>query len=323
NAAEQELPAFWGNFGSGQTAERIISDALNPDGAVVPIAYRPFDLKWTYYSGVSCGWIVRPREKRIIGHLLSKRETPTGKNVGLVFTKGDSTPNEFSMIFISDTLIDNRLTAAQTAGIASIAPLYIYRELDSVWIPNFASDMLAQLTTHMTFQPSPVEVFDYIYGILHDLVYRKKYNEFLKRGYPRVPIINAPEYSTDDFIVTEDMFRAYVAAGERLRKLHLMQTKVPAALEIEPNTAGNLEIGAVKYKDGILHLNPNKRILGIPEDVWNYYIGGYQVLDKWFKSHKSETMSIGDFDHIANVVGLLAETIKIQGNLRSLHLPRG
>jgi len=57
--------------------------------------------------------------------------------------------------------------------------------------------------------------------------------------------------------------------------------------------------------------------------VWNYYIGGYQVLDKWFKSHKSETMSIGDFDHIANVVGLLAETIKIQGNLRSLHLPRG
>jgi len=304
------------------SVEGAKKDVETLDGKIVQIAYRPFDNRYTYYTGRSKGFHCMPRGG-VMKHILISPTSPIGKNVGLVFTKGDSTPNEFSMIFISDTLIDNRLTAAQTAGIASIAPLYIYRKLDSAWIPNFASDVLARLTAHMTFQPSPIEVFDYIYGVLHDPLYRKKYNEFLKRGYPRVPIINAPEYSTDDFIVTEDMFRAYVAAGERLRKLHLMQTKIPAALEIEPSTAGNLEIGAVKYKGGILHLNPNKRILGIPEDVWNYYIGGYQVLDKWFKSHKGETMSIGDFDHIANVVGLLAETIKIQGNLRSLHMPRG
>jgi len=115
------------------------------------------------------------------------------------------------------------------------------------------------------------------------------------------------------------MFRAYVSAGERLRKLHLMQTKIPTELSIDPNSADDLEIGSIKYKDSVLHLNANKRILGIPEAVWNYRIGGYQVLDKWFKSRKGETMTIDDFDHIANVVGLLTEAIKVQDELRAMH----
>jgi len=173
----------------------------------------------------------------------------------------------------------------------------------------------------MSFQPSPIDVFDYIYGILYDPIYRERFNEFLKRDYPRMPIVNAPEDrdNPNAFYVSEDMFRAYVTAGERLRKLHLMQVKVPAALEIKPNTRDDLEIGAIKYKDGVLHLNANKRIHGIPEDVWNYRIGGYQVLDKWFKSHRGETMTLASFDHIENVVGLLAETLKVQEGLRGLH----
>ena len=118
------------------------------------------------------------------------------------------------------------------------------------------------------------------------------------------------------------MFHTYVTAGEHLRKLHLMQTKTPAAIEIDPPTAEDLEIGAIKYKDGVLQLNPKKRITGIPADVWAYRIGGYQVLDKWFKSHKGRTMTIEDFDHIANVVGLLGESIKVQDGLRKMHEER-
>ena len=53
--------------------------------------------------------------------------------------------------------------------------------------------------------------------------------------------------------------------------------------------------------------------------MWNYRIGGSQVLDKWFKSHKGETMTIDSFEHISNVAGLLSETIKVQVGLRSLH----
>ena len=64
------------------------------------------------------------------------------------------------------------------------------------------------------------------------------------------------------------------------------------------NTPEDMEIGSIKYKDGVLHLNANKRILGISADVWDYRIGGYQVLDKWFKSHKGEALTIDSFEHI-------------------------
>ena len=55
-----------------------------------------------------------------------------------------------------------------------------------------------------------------------------------------------------------------------------MPTKISAELGIEPNTkagifyenfsSDDMEIGVVKYRNGILHLNDNKRITGIAED---------------------------------------------------------
>lgn len=104
-----------------------------------------------------------------------------------------------------------------------------------------------------------------------------------------------------------------------MRKLHLMQIKAPAELALEPNTPDDMEIGAIKYKNGVLQLNANKRITGISQEAWKYQIGGHQVLDKWFKEHKGETLTIDSYTHIENVVGLLEETIKLREYLRSLH----
>jgi|GEM_PF-5987236 len=53
--------------------------------------------------------------------------------------------------------------------------------------------------------------------------------------------------------------------------------------------------------------------------IGTYRISSCQVPDKWFKSHKGKTMTIDDFDHIVNAVGLLTETIKVQYDLKNLH----
>ena len=315
---EASILDLWEKFSRGQTAEGIQNDILSPDGAVTPISFRPFDERWTYYSGTSCGWVLWPRDKKTVGHLLQAPTSPIGRNIGFVYPKG-TTSKLWDGAFVSDKLIDSHFIDYPGRSIAYTAPLFLYSELDNTWTPNLTPEVLTQLTAHMSFEPSPIEIFDYIYGVLFDPVYRERFDDYLKRDFPRVPIINTPKESDDDFIVTEDMFRAYVAAGERLRKLHLMQTKVRATLEVDPPTADDLEIDKIKYKDGVLQLNANKRILGIPEDVWNYRIGGYQVLDKWFKSHKGETMTIERFDHIEHVVGLLGATIEVQGELRAMH----
>ena len=256
-----------------------------------------------------------------MGHLLRSETSPIGKNIGLVFARNAPIASDFAMVFIADKIIDHSILSTQSSTYGYIAPLYLHSEIDNAWSPNLNPSALAKLTTHMTFAPTPIEIFDYIYGILHDSVYRERFNDFLKRDFPRVPVVNdsADRDSEDAFFVSEDMFRTYVAAGARLRKLHLMQMKAPTTLKIEPNTPDDLEIGAIKYKDGVLHLNANKRILGIPADVWEYRIGGYQVLDKWFKSYKGEMLTIDRYTHIENVVGLLVETIKVQEELQRLH----
>ena len=90
---------------------------------------------------------------------------------------------------------------------------------------------------------------------------------------------------------------------------------MPASLSLQPSTAADLQIGAVKYKNGVLQLNANTHITGIAPDVWDYRIGGYQVLDKWFKSHKGAVITKKSLEHIMNMVGLLAETIKIRNGM--------
>ena len=316
---EEEIFNLWGRFSRGQTAEKIQNDVLS-NGVVTPISFRPFDIRWTYYSGNSCGWVLWPREKSTMGHLLAQPTSPVGANIGLVFCK---TSRSFFSPFVSSNIIAHRLFSAM-CEITYIAPLYLRSatELDGeAWTANLSKEAFEKLTQYLSDEPEPIQVFDYVYGILHDPVYCEKYAQYLCRDFPRVPVINEPENVRDEdaFFVSEELFWKYVSAGEKLRKLHLLQIKSPATLSIEPNTPDNMEIGAVKYKNGELLLNANKRIKGISADVWEYQIGGYQVLDKWFKEHRGEALTIENFTHIENVVGLLAETIKIQEELRLLH----
>lgn len=317
--AEKDISKLWERFSRGQTAQKIQNDVLS-DGVITPIAFRPFDSRWTYYSGNSCGWVLWPREKSTMGHLLADANSPIGANIGMVFCK---TSRNFFSPFVSKNIIAHRLFSAM-CEITYIAPLYLHVESELIeenWTANLDNDAFNKLTRYLSTKPTPIEVFDYVYGILHDPVYCEKYEQYLCRDFPRVPVINEPEEERTEgaFFVSEELYRKYVAAGERLRKIHLMQSKSPAALTLEPNTPSDMEIGAVKYKNGALQLNATKLILGISPEVWGYQIGGHQVLDKWFKEHKGETLTIDAFAHIENIVGLLEETIRIKEELKSSH----
>ena len=316
---EEEIFNLWKHFTQGQTASKIQNDVLS-GGVVTPISFRPFDSRWTYYSGNSCGWVFRPREKKTMGHLLAGPSSPIGANIGLVFCK---TSRRFFPPFVSMNIIAHRLFSAM-CEITYIAPLYLCSGSEITgesWSANLNGDVFDRLTQYLPIKPTPIEVFDYVYGILHDPAYYEKYEQYLCRDFPRVPIINEPEEKRgeDAFFVSEELYKEYITVGKRLRELHLMQCKTPIELTLEPSTSDDMEIGSVKYKNGVLQLNSNKRIVGISKDVWEYQIGGHQVLDKWFKEHKGEKLTIDIFNHIENVVGLLSETIRLKDYLRKLH----
>ena len=53
----------------------------------------------------------------------------------------------------------------------------------------------------------------------------------------------------------------------------------------------------------------------MPEEVWDFHIGGYQVCHKWLKDRKGRTLSDEDIAHYQKIVVALNETIRIMGEI--------
>lgn len=277
------------------TTNGAINDITNNKGYVSKIAYRIFDDRWTYYTGKQNGFYCRPRSEVM--------KNFSNKNIALCFTRTDKSQRPYSMIFITNKITESCYLTTQTSGIATVVPLYISSNDILNTTSNLKSEYYNILTKNLQQKPTAEEIFDYCYGVLYDVKYREKYNEFLKRDYPRVPIIE-----------NKEMFDKYVNIGNKLRKLHLMETNISKDLSIE-SSDNNLSIEQVKYIDGKLYINKNTAITGLTDEIFNYYIGGYQVIDKWLKSHKGETLNYENFNHIKKIAGIVEETIKIQSNL--------
>ena len=58
-----------------------------------------------------------------------------------------------------------------------------------------------------------------------------------------------------------------------------------------------------------LYVNAEQYFSPVPEDVWDFHIGGYQVLDKYLKSRKGRELSLDEKENIINVVKILRFTI--------------
>ncbi len=50
---------------------------------------------------------------------------------------------------------------------------------------------------------------------------------------------------------------------------------------------------------------------GVPEDVWNFHIGGYQICEKWLKDRTGRALSTEEITHYQKIVIALSETIRL------------
>ena len=58
-------------------------------------------------------------------------------------------------------------------------------------------------------------------------------------------------------------------------------------------------------------INATQYFGGLPENVWEFKVGGYQVCEKWLKDRKGRTLSREDIDHYQRVVVALKETMRL------------
>jgi REP element-mobilizing transposase RayT len=54
---------------------------------------------------------------------------------------------------------------------------------------------------------------------------------------------------------------------------------------------------------------------GVPPEVWNFHIGGYQVCEKWLKDRRGRALTYDDLEHYCKVVTALSETIRLMAEI--------
>ena len=221
------------------------------------------------------------------------------QNYGLVFKRG-SIEQKAAPVFIVNNISESRSWSRPgMQGVESNAPLYVYHD-DGTRTSNFNPTELSVLTRNIDSEPSPEDVLDYIYAVLHSPSYREAYREFLKVDFPRVP---AP--------VNDAEFERLVAFGHELRELHLMKSPALDQYDTTYPETGSDFVESIKYIKGKVWLNGTQYFGNVPEAAWNFYIGGYQPAQKWLKDRKGRPLDYKETTHYQKIIKILIETDRI------------
>jgi predicted helicase len=156
----------------------------------------------------------------------------------------------------------------------------------------------------------------YCYAILHSRSYRLRHDSLLRSEYPRIPVP-----------LTPPLGRELIERGLELMMLHVMESpKLDRFITtyIGPNNPEVVRVGwsddtvwldaAATKKGGPTKLGTNG-FHGVPEDVWNFQIGGYQVCEKWLKDRKGRALSKADIAHYQKIVVALHETNRLMNEI--------
>lgn len=271
------------------------------DDLFKPIAYRPFDRRWTYYTPHSRGFLAYPVHA-VMSHLAN------GRNLGLVIGRQGQTvgPGEWNVVFATDSIVDLNLFYR---GGGCTFPLYLYRDMmgEVRKEPNFDKAVFEKIAGGMAYTPRPEELFDYIYAVLHTPEYRAAYREFLKIDFPRIP------YPMD-----AALFKKLAKIGGDLRETHLLKF-TPTKKERDGLAAfpvdGDNRVADVRFADGRVYINDTQYFAPVPAAAWDFHIGGYQPAQKWLKDRKGRALSLDDIERYRVIIPALQRTLALMAKL--------
>jgi predicted helicase len=272
---------------------------------IVPCCYRPFDKRVIYFRPSLVDW----GRWDMMRHMISR------DNVGLDICRQTISANWQHALCV-DCAVDDSFVSNKTRERGYLLPLFLYKspespknkktlfdESDSFQgkesTENFSSEFRAFIDGKYGCHYKPEEIFGYIYAVLYSPSYRKKYAEFLKIDFPRIPF-------TDKRAIFEKLARL----GWELVQVHLLKS-IPLMIRVAISK-GNDEIKRAYYKAAQqrLYFNEEQYFSPVPEDVWNFSIGGYQVLEKYFKCRKGRKLGLDEKENVMNIVNVIAFTIK-------------
>lgn len=299
--------------------------------------HRPFDQRFVYFERSVVWSLSRPMAEQM----------EDGTNLALVATRQVTRP-QFEHAYVSRHIIE--IKACSHDRNTQIFPLFICGTsgelaLSSGVTPNLNPKVLGKLAKALGLEListrqlgnddelTPIRLFHYSYAILHCPRYRERYFEFLRSDFPRVPLTGSLA-----------LFRELSRLGGELVALHLLESPkldtpitefIQGSAGVSPasSSAGGQDAraplvtkpGWTPGDGGTVWLDSGGKkaattpgtcgFHGVPENVWNFHIGGYQVCEKWLKDRKGRTLTAEDIAHYHKIVIALSETIRLMAEI--------
>ena len=282
---------------------------ISIENITIPIAYRPFDVRFTVWNSN----VAVHRRERVSQHLLQN-------NIALT-TVRQVPAGEWRHAFIAAVPMDDNYVSNRTRERGYTFPLYLYPPAESVRssaalrdlyeasdspaalgrAENIAPEFRLWIDQRYSFSPTPEQLFGYIYAVLHAHTYRATYADFLRTDFPRIPF---PE--------TRNAFEALSVLGWDLAEIQLMRHAPPSGGKLGRYMGrGHDQVDKPRWSEAeqTLWINATQGFAPVPREVWEFTIGGYQVLDKYLKSRKGRALSLDEVENVERVTDILAFTI--------------
>lgn len=320
---------------------------------LVPVAYRPFDKRVTAYNNQVA---VHLRD-RVMRHMIG------GRNIGISTTRGTEIVGGWEHVFAFSDLIQHHSVSLKevnylfplwlkpTAGEAqrrpnidrkiaegigaavglnyedgiakgkqeSLGAEFRHEKPEQLSLDKAAWDGRGDLNKSF----GPRDLFDWIYAVLHAPSYRSRYGELLKSDFPRIPTPGSLA-----------LFKALVPLGAELVALHLLKpedapvlkdpAKFDPAITFNGKGEARVEKGFPKYEKGKVMINASRWFEDVPNETWNFHVGGYQVCQRWLKDRAAKggkkaspgrVLTDEDILHYRRVVVALTETRRIMAEI--------
>jgi predicted helicase len=185
-------------------------------------------------------------------------------------------------------------------------PLFDRRS--TVKAPNLSAILLESLGAAYGEPVAAEDVFDGILSILSAPSYARRFSEDLEDVFPHIP-----------FPAHLSVFTDAVRIGREIRLVETFARDPGEAYR--PHGFANVETqptgvtGSANYADGALILcaDGSGRITGIPQQVWDFSVSRYPVLQRWIEGRKGLLPEFALVRELRDICGRIAELIDLFG----------
>ena len=288
-------------------AQQDVKDSDCDEEKAHPILYRPFDRRWTYYTGKSRGLMCYPRHG-VMRHMLKDRSQGNIALGCVRQAKGDDS-GIWQHCMVTDTIAEISFISSQ---VSYLFPAYIYApeegekvnknilnlfpERDPFQnaerIENLSPNFRKWLDERYASPSISVEdIIGYIYAVLNAPSYQRRFTEFLKIDFPRIPFPEKRKHLEDLSIWGNKLIHAHLLR-EFPKHKNLLQGR------------GSKIIGKPKHdpSENKLFISEDLFFTCVTTEIWQFQIGGYKILEKYLRERRGRTLSLEETQTLERII---------------------